>query len=345
MKQRANAQPAAVRLERVSKRYPAATGDALALDDVTVAAHPGELLVFVGPSGCGKSTLLRAIAGLETLNGGDIFIGDERVNERPPRDRDVAMVFQDYALYPHMSVFDNLAFALRSRGIAGDPLRSRVQAAADLVGVGAQLRRRPLELSGGERQRVALARAIVREPKAFLMDEPLSNLDAQLRVRLRLELAELHRRLGTTMLFVTHDQVEAMTLGDRIVVLREGRVQQIDTPRSLYERPANVFVAAFIGSPPMNLLPHDDGLLLGLRAEQLHVVPAGHQTARLEVIANIAEHLGSQILLHARHAGTPLVVRLPGDAEAPSPGTRLGLTFDASAGVWFDSASGRRLDR
>ncbi|WP_347321904.1 sn-glycerol-3-phosphate ABC transporter ATP-binding protein UgpC, partial [Ralstonia pseudosolanacearum] len=215
----------------------------------------GEFIVIVGPSGCGKSTLLRMVAGLEAITGGEVWIGDRVVNELEPAERDIAMVFQNYALYPHMTVFDNMAYGLKIRGLPKSEILARVQQAAGILELGKLLERKPRQLSGGQRQRVAMGRAIVREPAVFLFDEPLSNLDAKLRVQMRLELKELHRRLRTTSLYVTHDQVEAMTLADRMMVLSGGRVEQIGTPLEVYARPASTFVAGFIGSPPMNLVP------------------------------------------------------------------------------------------
>jgi len=335
----------AIVLTAVSKAYRHGRDTvAHALHDVSVSVEPGELMVFVGPSGCGKTTLLRLIAGLESADDGDIFIGDRRVNDLEPKDRDVAMVFQDYALYPHMTVFENIAFALRTRSRRRGEIVPQVQKAAKLVGIVDLLERRPRELSGGQRQRVALGRAIVREPKAFLLDEPLSNLDAQLRAQLRLELAELHRRLQTTMLFVTHDQTEAMTLGDRIAVLRDGSIQQIDTPRNLYAKPANVFVARFIGSPAMNLLSSDDGkTLIGLRPEQLSLVARDDGTCRLTATAGVAEHLGPEILLHASFNATPLVIRLSPGTIPPTPESQIGLAYDPAGALHFDARAGHRL--
>lgn len=252
---------ARVQLVEVTKRF----GSTVAVDRVSLDIADGEFLVLVGPSGCGKSTLLRLIAGLEDVTEGEIYIDDRNVNDVPPKDRDVAMVFQNYALYPHMTVYDNMAFGLRMRKVPRDEIDRRVRQAAETLGLTHLLKRRPAQLSGGQRQRVALGRAIVRDPKVFLMDEPLSNLDAQLRVQMRTELARLHQRLGTTTIYVTHDQVEAMTLGDRIAVLRDGKLQQVATPHEIYARPANVFVASFIGSPPMNFVrgqveSRDDGV-------------------------------------------------------------------------------------
>ena len=243
-----------IRLENVSKIYP---NDVKAADDVSLEIADGEFLVLVGPSGCGKSTLLRLIAGLETVSTGRVLIGDRDVTNVSPQDRDLAMVFQNYALYPHMTVAANLAFGLRLRKVPKDERARRVTEVAEKLGLEELLDRKPSELSGGQRQRVAMGRAIVREPKAFLMDEPLSNLDAKLRVTMRAELARLHERLGVTTVYVTHDQVEAMTLGQRVAVLRDGVLQQVDTPQRLFHEPANLFVAAFIGSPSMNLVEAD----------------------------------------------------------------------------------------
>jgi multiple sugar transport system ATP-binding protein len=241
-----------IALDRVSKVFP---GDVVAVDAVDLEIGDGEFMVLVGPSGCGKSTLLRMIAGLEGVSAGTIRIGDRDVTEAAPRSRDIAMVFQNYALYPHMRVWDNLAFALKLRRTAKPAMKERVDSVAGVLGLRDLIDRKPAALSGGQRQRVAIGRAMVREPQAYLMDEPLSNLDAKLRVGMRAELARLHDRLGVTTVYVTHDQVEAMTLGDRVAVLRDGTVQQCDTPERLFDEPANVFVAAFIGSPAMNLAP------------------------------------------------------------------------------------------
>jgi multiple sugar transport system ATP-binding protein len=229
-------------------------GDTVALHGADLEVHPGEFLVLVGPSGCGKSTTLRMIAGLETITAGSVFIDGVRVNDLAPKDRNIAMVFQNYALYPHMSVFDNMAFGLKLRKYPKAEIRERVGDAAATLGLGDILNRKPGQLSGGQRQRVAVGRAIVRSPSVFLFDEPLSNLDAKLRVEMRMELSGLHRQLGATMIYVTHDQVEAMTMGDRIVVMREGHIEQIDKPLNLYHKPANIFVAGFIGSPSMNFI-------------------------------------------------------------------------------------------
>lgn len=242
---------AEVVLEEVNKVY---GKDVVAINDMNLEIHDGEFIVLVGPSGCGKSTALRMIAGLEDITSGSIYIGDVVVNDLPPRDRDIAMVFQNYALYPHMNVKDNMGFALKLRRLPKEEIERRVQDAAHILGIEKFLDRKPKALSGGQRQRVALGRAIVREPKAFLMDEPLSNLDAKLRVQMRTEIGKLHNRLGTTTIYVTHDQTEAMTMADRIVVLKDGIVQQVASPQEMYDAPVNVFVAGFIGSPAMNFL-------------------------------------------------------------------------------------------
>jgi multiple sugar transport system ATP-binding protein len=241
---------ARVYFEHVTKKF----GNTVAVDDLTLEVHDKEFLVLVGPSGCGKSTVIRVLAGLETATSGDVYLDDACVNDLSVRDRDVAMVFQSYALYPHMSVFDNMAFGLRMHNTPKDEIRRRVDNAAEILGIGELLKRKPAQLSGGQRQRVALGRAIVREPKVFLFDEPLSNLDAKLRVQTRTELSKLHERLGTTFIYVTHDQIEAMTMATRLAVLKDGILQQVGTPEDVYFRPDNVFVAGFIGSPAMNFI-------------------------------------------------------------------------------------------
>jgi multiple sugar transport system ATP-binding protein len=302
-----------IALERVSKVFP---GGVLAVDDVELEIGDGEFMVLVGPSGCGKSTLLRMIAGLEGVSSGTIRIGDREVTELAPRSRDVAMVFQNYALYPHMRVWDNLAFALKLRRTPKAAMREQVGEVAGVLGLRELVDRKPGALSGGQRQRVAIGRAMVREPQAYLMDEPLSNLDAKLRVGMRAELARLHERLGTTTVYVTHDQVEAMTLGDRVAVLRDGTIQQCDTPERLFEAPANLFVAAFMGSPPMNLVAgevrggtlrmagveipvssrHDGPVIAGVRPTDLK--PAGPEAApglpRLRAELEVVERLGTE---------------------------------------------------
>src|SRR5437762_3977966 len=255
---------AALAFRDVRKSY----RDLEVIHGVTAEVADGEFVVMVGPSGCGKSTLLRMVAGLEVITAGEIRIGGRVVNDLEPKDRDIAMVFQNYALYPHMSVYDNMAYGLRIRALSTAQIEERVQRAAQILELGAFLRRKPRELSGGQRQRVAMGRAIVREPAVFLFDEPRSNLDAKLRVQMRAELQGLHRRLGTTSLYVTHDQVEAMTLAQRMIVMNAGRVEQIGAPLEVYARPTTTFVAGFIGSPPMTLIPRD-GKLLGVRPEHM----------------------------------------------------------------------------
>jgi len=315
---------AAIALEKVSKVYPDGT---LAVRELDLEIDDGELVVFVGPSGCGKTSALRMIAGLEEITEGTVRIGDTEVNELPPKDRDVAMIFQNYALYPHMNAYDNMAFALKMRGLGKPEIDRRVRDAARVLGLADVLEKKPRTLSGGQRQRVAMGRAIVREPRAFLMDEPLSNLDAKLRVQMRAEIARIQRDLAVTTIYVTHDQSEAMTLGDRVAVMRKGELQQLDSPQVLYRRPVNLFVAEFIGSPAMNLveaqvaaasrvrfgrheLPVDGrpGLAayagrtvaLGIRPEDLEdaalsEAPAG---SRLPVTVDLREDMGSEIYLH-----------------------------------------------
>ena len=305
-----------VLFDEVSKVYP---GSVVAVDRLTLEIHDGEFLILVGPSGCGKSTALRMVAGLERISAGTISIGDRIVNDVPPKDRDVAMVFQNYALYPHMTVEKNLAFGLRRRRIAHDEVRRRVEDVSRLLGLEGLLRRRPGQLSGGQRQRVAMGRALVREPEVFLLDEPLSNLDAQLRVQMRSELKRLHERVGATTIYVTHDQVEAITLGERIAVLSGGLLQQVGPPQEVYDHPSNVFVARFIGSPPMNLLrgkaagglvavgdvefrepqAPEGEVLVGIRPEGLRPVGRGHEGPAFEVGVEVVEPLGDEVLVHA----------------------------------------------
>jgi multiple sugar transport system ATP-binding protein len=303
-----------VEFSHVTKRY----SGVLVLHDLDLLVRNREFLVLVGPSGCGKSTALRIVAGLEEITSGTLTIGGRVVNDLPPAQRDVAMVFQSYALYPHMSVYDNLAYALRLRHVARDDLDRRVRAVAASLGLEPLLGRKPRELSGGQRQRVALGRAIVREPQVFLMDEPLSNLDAQLRVQTRAELIRLQERLQTTVIYVTHDQVEAMTMGDRLAVLNAGLLQQLDTPQAVYERPANLFVARFIGSPAMNVLPArlegDDGAL-AVAAAGLRLPLAPGQAAAARALDSAAGLLGSRPE-HLALDGTAAAGALAEDARA-----------------------------
>ena len=324
----------------------------------------GEFVVIVGPSGCGKSTLLRMVAGLEDITGGEIAIGGRVVNELEPKDRDIAMVFQNYALYPHMSVFDNMAYGLRIRGTAQTEIDARVARAAQILELSPLLSRKPRELSGGQRQRVAMGRAIVREPAVFLFDEPLSNLDAKLRVQMRLEIQKLHRRLGTTSLYVTHDQVEAMTLAQRMIVMNQGHAEQTGAPMAVYDAPATLFVAAFIGSPAMNFLrgawdggsvvlqdgtrlaadgaaaPAGPSVTVGVRPE--HLSACGVAEALFQLPVEALEELGADVLAHGRLGDHSLVARLPHGAH-PAVGEMLPLRAQPGRLHFFDTATGRRL--
>ncbi len=360
---------AAVSLQQLRKVYP---NGHVAVAGASVEIADGELLVLVGPSGCGKTTLLRMIAGLEPISGGTLSIAGRVVNEVAPKDRDIAMVFQNYALYPHMTVAENLAFGLRLRGHDAAAIEQRVAAAARTLELESRLGSRPAALSGGQRQRVALGRALVRDPKVFLLDEPLSNLDAKLRLSMRLEIARLHRQLGATMIYVTHDQIEAMTLGQRIVVLDRGMIQQIGTPMELYECPANLFVAGFLGSPAMNLLRGtlraDDGwrllseqgeihlghapaipawqdwldreVVLGIRPEDLQPQTAGATalSAQLEII----EPVGNEVFLNLRFGEQALVSRVS-PRGLPNPGSMVPLELAGARLHLFDGSSGARI--
>jgi multiple sugar transport system ATP-binding protein len=358
---------AEIGLHKLRKSYP---GGQVAVRDLDLTVVDGELLVLVGPSGCGKTTTLRLVAGLDTPTGGRITLGGEDVTEQSPQDRDLAMVFQSYALYPHMTVRENLAFGLRMRGLKSSEIAARVEEGARLLGLGELLDRKPRELSGGQRQRVALGRALVRKPRAFLLDEPLSNLDARLRVRTRAELLRLRDQLGATMLYVTHDQEEAMTLGDRIAVMKDGSIQQCGPPLQVYRRPASVFVARFIGSPEINLLEAEltagpngprveapgfsldlertaiDGMdeqriLLGVRPQDIALVsPSGADvTARVQLV----EALGTGQVIHATVAeGGELRIAAPAEPQA-AVGDRLGLQFLRPHLHLFDAATSRRL--
>jgi sn-glycerol 3-phosphate transport system ATP-binding protein len=333
---------AAVTLRDVRKSY---TADLQVIHGVSMEIADGEFIVILGPSGCGKSTLLRMVAGLETISGGEISIGGRVVNDLEPKDRDIAMVFQNYALYPHMSVYNNMAYGLRIRGLSKQEIDARVQKAAGILELGKFLDRKPRALSGGQRQRVAMGRAIVREPQVFLFDEPLSNLDAKLRVQMRGELQALHKRLGTTSLYVTHDQVEAMTLAQRMIVMNGGRAEQIGAPLEIYAKPATVFVASFIGSPPMNLIPQSgthNGKLLGIRPE--HLEPCAASEAMLTIEVDLIEPLGADTLVYG-HIGdgdsARVAVRLPADAKATAG--KLPVRYAPANVHWFDAASGQRL--
>jgi sn-glycerol 3-phosphate transport system ATP-binding protein len=361
-------------LRNVQKTY---AGNVAVVHGIDMEIADGEFIVIVGPSGCGKSTLLRMVAGLETITGGEVHIGDRDVNQLEPAERDIAMVFQNYALYPHMSVYDNMAYGLKIRRMAKSEIEERVRHAAGILELGPLLERKPRQLSGGQRQRVAMGRAIVREPAVFLFDEPLSNLDAKLRVQMRLELKELHRRLRTTSLYVTHDQVEAMTLADRMMVLNGGRVEQIGTPLEVYSRPASTFVASFIGSPPMNLVPvarNDAGqrdevamrvtaadgavtdatlghlpmglhlperALLGLRPE--HIEPCASQDAIAHIDVRLVEALGADSFAYGALGGQPVVVRLESHQKVHS-GDRLPITASADHLHFFDTTTGKRIE-
>jgi multiple sugar transport system ATP-binding protein len=357
-------EPFAIELLGVTKRY----GDFAALQEIDLDIAPGEFLVLLGPSGCGKSTLLKIIAGLEDATEGEIYINGQLANYLRPRDRDVAMVFQNYALYPHMTVETNIGFPLAMRRVAKAVVAQRVQEVAGLVGLTEHLKKYPDQLSGGQRQRVALGRAIIREPVAFLMDEPLSNLDALLRVQMRSELLKLHKRVGRTTIYVTHDQIEAMTMADRIVVLRDGVVQQVGTPGEVYSRPANTFVAIFVGSPPMNLIPgrltaHDDGyrfegpvtvdldglappglasdaITLGIRPENITLAGA-HDVATISGSVELVEAVGADSYLSVAVAdGLSVMARVPADTRV-AEGERVHLRFPPQQLRLFDAAGNR----
>jgi sn-glycerol 3-phosphate transport system ATP-binding protein len=330
---------AAVSFRDVRKSY---SPELQVIHGVNMEIVDGEFIVILGPSGCGKSTLLRMVAGLETISAGEIAIGGRVVNQLEPKDRDIAMVFQNYALYPHMSVYDNMSYGLRIRGISKEEIEKKVKKAAEILELGKFLDRKPRALSGGQRQRVAMGRAIVREPQVFLFDEPLSNLDAKLRVQMRGELQSLHRRLGTTSLFVTHDQVEAMTLAQRMIVMNAGRAEQIGAPLEVYAKPATTFVAGFIGSPPMNLIPRN-GRLLGIRPE--HLEPCAAPDAMLTIDVDLIEPLGADIIVYG-HIGdresARVAARLPADAKAQAG--RLAVRYAPQNVHWFDPASGKRIE-
>ncbi|HEY3316024.1 MAG TPA: ABC transporter ATP-binding protein [Bacillota bacterium] len=356
---------ARVVLESVTKKF----GETTAVDAVSLEIRDHEFMVLVGPSGCGKSTTLRMVAGLEEVTDGGVYIGDRRVNDVAPKDRDIAMVFQNYALYPHMNVYENMAFGLKLRRVPKAEIDRRVREAAQTLGLGGLLARRPRELSGGQKQRAALGRAIVREPVVFLMDEPLSNLDAKLRVQMRAEIIQLHHRLETTVIYVTHDQTEAMTMGDRIAVMKDGRIHQVAPPREIYEHPANMFVAGFIGTPPMNFLncrvagdqlvtgdatlpipagrraglrAYDGGqVVLGLRPEDVSISPG--QLARpgigvIEGRVSFIEPLGAEVIVHLATGDQALTARVPPDGT-PSYGQSLPAALRLDRCHLFDPGS------
>ena len=361
-----------LKLHNISKAY----GKLDILKNIDLNIKDGEFLVLVGPSGCGKSTTLRIIAGLEETTEGYIYIGSEIVNDQDPSQRDIAMVFQNYALYPHMTVFENMAFSLTLRKLDESEIKKRVQDAADILMLTDYLKRRPKELSGGQRQRVALGRAIVRQPKVFLFDEPLSNLDAKLRSEMRLEIKKLHQLLGTTMIYVTHDQTEAMTMGDRIAVMDKGIIEQLDTPRNLYDHPSNRFVASFIGSPEMNfieghvkvndnihfindeinlLIPNnhtqieslksDDPVVMGIRPEDIHAKiwsEIKNETAILNSKVELIENLGANMIVHCHLGKTQFTLNLPKNSNYKA-GTDLNITVDMTKTHFFNIKDGNIL--
>jgi multiple sugar transport system ATP-binding protein len=337
---------ATVETRTIKKRY----GDVVAVNGIDLLTRDGEFLVLLGPSGCGKSTLLRMIAGLETPSEGELLINGEVVNDVPPRGRKIAMVFQSYALYPHMTVFKNIAFPLKAQRVEKAAIAQKVEWAASLFGIGHLLHRKPRELSGGERQRVALARALVREPAVFLLDEPLSNLDAQLRASARDELQQFQRRIGTTTIYVTHDQVEAMGLGDRIVVMKAGMMRQIGTPHEIYHEPADTFVARFVGSPPMNLVQHQD-YIVGFRPE--HFLPKGSQNGKAKMATfsfrvTRVEYLGADRLLYgtlgSAFANQKVIARLPSTVSVNiEPETGYEFTVEEKELKFFDLSTELRI--
>jgi multiple sugar transport system ATP-binding protein len=364
---------AGITYKNVAKRW----GDVVGVQDLSFDVADKEFVVFVGPSGCGKSTTLRLLAGLEEITEGEIYIGDRLVNDVPPKDRDIAMVFQSYALYPHMDVYDNMAFGLRLRKTPKQEIDRRVHDAADILGIEPLLERKPKQLSGGQRQRVAIGRAIVREPNVFLMDEPLSNLDAKLRVQARAELTKLHHRLDTTFVYVTHDQVEAMTMGTRILVLRDGLMEQIDTPQNLYDRPDNLFVAGFIGSPSMNFfdatlvqrdgnvaadcqdfvldVPEDkanvyrehvgNDIVFGMRPDNTHdleFAPPGIHQAIIEATVEVTELLGNEVIVHLATDHHEFLGRFDPRTNA-RVGNTLSVAFDMDSMQVFDKKTERAI--
>lgn len=366
---------AKVTFKNIYKRY---SGDVVAVKDFNLEIQDKEFIVLVGPSGCGKSTSLRMVAGLEDISEGEIYIGDTLVNDIPPKDRDIAMVFQNYALYPHMTVYDNMAFGLKLKKLPKTVIDEKVKSAAKILGIENLLARKPKALSGGQRQRVALGRAIVRNPKVFLMDEPLSNLDAKLRVQTRTEIKKLHNELETTFIYVTHDQTEAMTMGDRIVIMKDGVIQQAASPKEVYDHPANVFVAGFIGSPQMNFinaaveksgdecrllfgkaivnLPQEKSrilinggydkkeIIMGIRPENIHCVPKG-EAADINVIeaeVDISEMMGAEIYLYLNVEGNNIIVRADRKEDCDS-NDMLNIRFDEKRIHLFDKETEKAL--
>ncbi|AVS71558.1 sn-glycerol-3-phosphate ABC transporter ATP-binding protein UgpC [Paracidovorax avenae] len=337
---------ASLSLRNVVKRYGHGPKANQVIHGVNAEIADGEFIVIVGPSGCGKSTLLRMVAGLEEISGGEIAIGNRVVNNLEPAQRDIAMVFQNYALYPHMTNFENMAYGLKIAKVPKDEIKARVDKAAKILELGHLLERKPRELSGGQRQRVAMGRAIVRQPQVFLFDEPLSNLDAKLRAQTRLEIQKLHRELGITSLFVTHDQVEAMTLAQRMIVMNGGVMEQFGTPEEVYHTPASTFVASFIGSPPMNLLKNApggrQGAILGIRPEHIDISSVGWEL-RVETV----ELLGAERLVYGRlqsgGGDEPVIVRIEEGSHHPQPGDTIHVEPRMDRLHWFDAASGKRL--
>jgi ABC-type sugar transport system ATPase subunit len=333
---------AQVRLEHITKTFGTGSDAVTAVDDVSIDIEHHDFMILLGPSGCGKSTLLRMIAGLEEPTSGDVYIGDTRVNDVEPKRRDVAMVFQSYALYPHKTVQANIEFPLKVRNVPATARAAQARTAADSLGLGDYMKRKPGQLSGGQRQRVALARAIVRKPAVFCMDEPLSNLDAKLRGETRAELVDLHRRIDGTIVYVTHDQVEAMTMGTRVAVMNKGKLQQIGTPQEVYDRPETVFVAQFIGTPPMNVLPagllDSSADLVGVRPEHLTITPNGRLAAEVRLV----EHLGHESLVVCDAGGARVVVRTDGHGQLPAIGDTVHLDADDAQLHRFDPVTERR---
>ncbi|PRO64653.1 ABC transporter ATP-binding protein [Alkalicoccus urumqiensis] len=348
-------------------------GEVQAVTDFNLDIEDKEFIVFVGPSGCGKSTTLRMVAGLEDISKGDLYIGEDRVNDVAPKDRDIAMVFQNYALYPHMNVYENMAFGLKLRKFPKDEIEERVQNAAKILGLTEMLDRKPKAMSGGQRQRVALGRAIVRNPKVFLMDEPLSNLDAKLRVQMRSEIIKLHHRLQTTTIYVTHDQTEAMTMASRIVVMKDGLVQQVGAPKDIYDYPENVFVGGFIGSPAMNFLHgklngdrfdmhghsvqvpagkmkqlegyDQKELILGVRPEDIHDEPVfldSAENSRFKAVIDVAELMGAESYLYSKVGDQDFIARVDSRTDVSS-GTEIDLALDMNKAHFFDPENEQRI--
>ena len=339
---------ASLSLKNVCKVYP---NGFEAVKDFNLEIADQEFIIFVGPSGCGKSTTLRMIAGLEDISSGELKIGDKVVNDVEPKDRDIAMVFQNYALYPHMSVYDNMAFGLKLRKVPKDQIDKMVKEAAKILDLTPLLDRKPKALSGGQRQRVAMGRAIVRNPKVFLMDEPLSNLDAKLRVQMRIEIAKLHQRLGTTIIYVTHDQTEAMTLGTRIVVMKDGVIQQVDTPQNLYDKPQNLFVAGFMGSPQMNFLDAtvkvNGEVVFGIRPEHVHDEPeflakCTSDNGVVDCNVDVTELMGAEIYLYVNIGGIPVTARVEPTSTA-KPGDSIKVAFELDKIHIFDKETERTI--